>query len=138
MDEGLQLVVSAIAQKYPNLRAHEHNFLSPPPGHITGDRVVLNSPHFGGLESEERMQRFIASIDSYLEQGGFFYSLFDNLLFGWDARESFEVKIGRLLTQLHKKFGRDNVSTVPLASYSDHAQLDLMKPVPGSLQIRKP
>lgn len=149
------------ALKAPNLKPVQYDFLSPPKGHATGDRVVLNSPSFGGLEDRADAQRLAASIDAHLEPGGRFYAHGDNLWF-MSLRmiehhlerdiiaSSFRGQLPRryqfiddvmaerkaqMLEALQRRFGRENVMERALDDY-DRGLLNAA-PI-HTIQLRKP
>lgn len=66
----------------PNLNQHEYDFFFPPEDeHPKGDRVLLNSPNFGGVASDAEAAQLARMIDRHLEPGGLAYVHADDLFF---------------------------------------------------------
>lgn len=154
----LEEITQRVSQTYglSNLHGSSYDFFAPPPDHPTGDRVVMNSPNFGGIETAKDVARFVDMIDAHLEPGGHFYAHADDL---WLASMS-EMRLSALLTvmgeeagpalsqriaerhamvleALKKRFGAANVSQGRLAGYDPQQRLDVRSP-DYALQVRKP
>jgi len=145
----------------PNLKPVRYDMLNPPAGHPTGDRVVLNSPSFGGIEGESDAEAFAAAIDAHLEPGGLFYAQGDNLWFmslrmiqhqieqdivarNWRhllpknyrfIEDEVEYRKMQTIGALQRRFGRASVVERELKGYGAE-QLDA--PVRHAILLRKP
>lgn len=151
-------LTNTVSQTYglSNLHGSSYDFFAPPPGHPTGDRVIMNSPNFGGIETPEDAARFVDMIDAHLEPGGRFYAHADDLwlmsmrelrlsallaVMGEHAGPPNEELLARrkalVLDALKKRFGAANVSEGRLTGYDPLQRLDVRNP-DYTLQVRKP
>jgi hypothetical protein len=154
----LEEITQRVSETYglSNLHGSSYDFFAPPPDHPTGDRVIMNSPNFGGLETEKDVERFVDMIDAHLEPGGHFYAHADDLwltsmsemrlsalltVMGQDAGPAISQKVAdrhaMVLEALKKRFGAANVSQGRLSAYDPRGQLDVRTPE-YALQVRKP
>ncbi len=132
----------------PNLRESQYDFFSPPESRPTGDRVVLNSPNFGGLPDAKAAERFAELVDAHLEPGGVFYMHADDLWLASLEEMLLHARLGRsieprlrerreaALAALRARFGAENVAVERLEGYDPQAQLNA--PESHVLQVRKP
>lgn len=131
-----------------NLQGSQYDFFSPPPGHPTGDRVLLNSPNFGGLPTAKSVDNFVDMIDAHLQPGGLFYAHADDLLYaslqelkvaaylGTTMSGEIDARHARVLAALKRRFGEENVSEQPLRGYDPEGKLNAINKF--NLQVRKP
>lgn len=145
--------------KAPNLHQHEYDFFDRPEAHPKGDRVVMNSPHFGGLTVRDP-DEIAAVAEAHLTPGGLFYAQGDDLWFlnmvemrwlaGQDVqaivggrtvpapslREVVEGRKNLVVEAFQRRFGRDNVSLRPISGYDPYQKLNAADL--HSIQVRKP
>ena len=141
-----------------NLHVARYDFFAPPEDHPTGDRVLLNSPHFGGVRDDAQAAKVAEMIDRHMEPGGLFYAHADDMFFttllelqnnvlrefafSHDPRRSFppmSETIAQRERSVHAalvaRFGRENVSRERLTDY-DRGLLNAGESY--TYQVRKP
>lgn len=161
--EDAKLPLSLIREDWgvPNLHTHTYDMFSPPAQHPTAQRVVMNSPNFGGIQGRLQALELVRTIDRHLEPGGLFYAQGDNLFFmplrelghavrrdlaaielGRDRRLSGYKWVGEVIAErealvheaLEGAFGKENVSRRPLRDYEGPG---LNAPGDFAFQVRK-
>jgi hypothetical protein len=149
------------AYRTPNVDLAVYDFFDRPEGHPVGDRVVMNSPHFGGL-GIRKADEVAEMIDAHMEPGALFYGSGDDLWFlssaelRWiggkaieaimtgqalprgvpSVREVSDSRRRALVDALGRRFGRHNVAERVILDYDLDRRLNAAEI--HSIQARKP
>ncbi|MBI4370041.1 MAG: hypothetical protein HY547_07415 [Elusimicrobia bacterium] len=127
-----------------NIRWVEGDFFDPGLNIESADRMVMNSPYFGGLPDDASVERFVEMMDRFLEPGGLFYMQGDSYFIrppvmsagGRSSNKDLQRQFQILVNRLKVKFGAGNVSTQAIEDYKSYGWMDAVPEF--YIQVRKP